>query len=243
MPSGVCGRGSILVVMAAVSALLLVKVGPRLSTVATTTEDPMLQPAEPTSAPPPSPPPPTPLPPPPPGNPSSTPHHPPPRALQFRADGTFTILLASDLHYNRLRCLELDSERKRMGKCSRDNTTALLARAIENEQPDLVVFNGDTIDENTRRPLNATSALHAVFGEAYRRGIPWSATLGNHDHKQRWLSRRGVVEAISAMPHSLASVGPEEVARGPPERPGNYIVDVLRGGGVAMRLVHLDADR
>ena len=98
--------------------------------------------------------------------------------LVFKADGTFKILHVSDAHYQTDEgccCRNVDHTYP----CSGKNTTDLIEKIIELEKPDFMVFMGDITDWCTHP---ATAGMDAIYGLASKHGIPWAATLGNHDH-------------------------------------------------------------
>ncbi|HXF63948.1 MAG TPA: metallophosphoesterase, partial [Caldilineaceae bacterium] len=68
--------------------------------------------------------------------------------LRFREDGTFTIVQFTDTHFKN-------------GEPPDDETTALIERVLDAEQPDLVVFTGDLIDGRPSRDP-AASVRRAV---------------------------------------------------------------------------------
>ena len=79
--------------------------------------------------------------------------------INFRPDGTFTILHISDVHFvdpvntttgacpdNRCQCYNLGPEQLKY-MCAGGNTTALIRRLVAIEQPrDFVAFQGDLMD-------------------------------------------------------------------------------------------------
>lgn len=88
--------------------------------------------------------------------------------LKFREDGTFHILIIADLQ---------DTDRPRK------ETIDLLAGALDQTNPDLVVFTGDNIagywqgvnEEKTRK------AIDCVIAPVAERNIPFAVVFGNHD--------------------------------------------------------------
>ena len=97
------------------------------------------------------------------------------------------------------------------------NTTALIDRMLDIEDPDLVVFTGDNI-VSTPDP---EAAMTMAFGPVIARGYPWAAVFGNHDAEGPW-PRARLMEWITAQPHALAVPGPDFG----PLCVGNYRLDV-----------------
>ncbi len=67
------------------------------------------------------------------------------------------------------------------------DTVKLISLALDKEQPDFVVFTGDQIKGysasfkgDTKRKI--TSTLGEIFSPVIERGIPFTATFGNHDN-------------------------------------------------------------
>ena len=108
--------------------------------------------------------------------------------LNFRPDGTFTILHISDVHFvdpvntttgacpdNRCQCYNLGPEQLKY-PCAGGNTTALIRRLVATEQPDFVAFQGDLMDGRCLDPDYCLSEVLSAAG-----GTPFSVILGNHD--------------------------------------------------------------
>lgn len=90
----------------------------------------------------------------------------PQRGLRFRPDGTFTIVQFNDTQ---------DDERI-------DRRTLELMRAVlDDEQPDLVILNGDNITGGCPTALEMHQAMNNVVQPMEERGVPWAVTFGNHD--------------------------------------------------------------
>ncbi len=139
--------------------------------------------------------------------------------LALRADGTFRIVQIADMHYttgSASGCADLSAEQEQWA-CSDLNTTALIDRMLDIEDPDLVVFTGDNI-VSTPDP---EAAMTMAFGPVIARGYPWAAVFGNHDAEGPW-PRARLMEWITAQPHALAVPGPDFG----PLCVGNYRLDV-----------------
>ena len=74
-----------------------------------------------------------------------------------------------------------------------------LQRLLDEEKPDLVIYTGDI---TTAKP--ATEGLDRAFEPAISRGIPYAATLGNHDDEQD-LTRQQLFDYIRKKQGSLNS--------------------------------------
>ncbi len=86
--------------------------------------------------------------------------------LRFRDDGTYTIVQFNDTQ---------DDEKI-------DRRTLELMRAVlDDEQPDLVILNGDNITGGCDTPLEMRQAMNNVAQPMEERGVPWAITFGNHD--------------------------------------------------------------
>ena len=91
------------------------------------------------------------------------------KELSFNADGKFKILQINDTQ-------DIGNSDERM--------VAFVKAAIAEVQPDLVVFNGDQLSDIYTTPSlsDFTKALDNVCGACEEAGVPFAATLGNHDH-------------------------------------------------------------
>ena len=105
--------------------------------------------------------------------------------LNFRPDGTFTILHISDVHFvdpvntttgecpnKRCQCYNLGPEQLQY-PCTGGNTTALIRRLVATEQPDFVAFQGDLMDG---RCLDPDYCLSEVLSRAANSGGPGGPT-------------------------------------------------------------------
>ena len=90
------------------------------------------------------------------------------------------------------------------------DTVRLISLALDREKPDFVVFTGDqikgysaTFKGDTRRKV--TSTLSEIFRPIVERGIPFTATFGNHDNNCS-LENSELMEIYKAFPGFLCSV-------------------------------------
>ena len=90
--------------------------------------------------------------------------------LHFRPDGTFKIMQIADTQ-------ELPAVSP--------NTLELIEKALDREQPDLVIFTGDQIQGGAsgfrRDPALAEQTIDQLAEPLHQRGIPFMVTYGNHD--------------------------------------------------------------
>lgn len=88
--------------------------------------------------------------------------------LKFRADGTFRILQISDTQ---------DTDQLHIG------TKNFIDAALDEVQPDLVVFTGDNHVGYwlTMNKTKMKAAIDAIVGPVNARGIPFATVPGNHD--------------------------------------------------------------
>lgn len=84
-------------------------------------------------------------------------------SLDWREDGTFTILQFTDTHY-----IHGDSRSARALECVKE--------AVNGVRPDLIIHTGDIIFG--RPALESAAAILAPISES---GIPFAVALGNHD--------------------------------------------------------------
>ena len=92
------------------------------------------------------------------------------KTLKFHDDGTFKILMINDT--------------QDVGKNGDDRMTNFLKAAVDAEKPDLVVFVGDQLSDVY--PFASAEdykiTVDNILQPLEERGIPFIATLGNHDH-------------------------------------------------------------
>lgn len=86
--------------------------------------------------------------------------------LHFGRDGAFRIVQFNDTQ---------DDERIDR------RTVQLIEEVLDDQRPDLVVFNGDNITGGTDTPLEVRQAINNIVAPVEKRRIPWLANFGNHD--------------------------------------------------------------
>ena len=90
------------------------------------------------------------------------------KELRFREDGTFRILMLSDMQET----LEYDE------RSLRD-----MDKLVEREKPDLVLLGGDFCNGLVLKTVEELSDYLDLFtAPMEKRGIPWAHVFGNHDH-------------------------------------------------------------
>lgn len=142
-------------------------------------------------------------------------------SLNFRPDGTFTIVQFTDVHWKN-------------GEPADLRTKAVMERVLSLEQPDLIVFTGDVIESLCcRDPLQSFRDAVSV---AESSGIPWVATFGNHDCEGN-VTRSRLMEVQLEHAGSIAEAGPSDV-----EGVGNSVVRVTdRHGAAGAALYFIDS--
>ncbi|MFB9329210.1 metallophosphoesterase family protein [Paenibacillus aurantiacus] len=97
------------------------------------------------------------------------------KQLRFRQDGTFKIVQFTDTEFSDSRAAD------------EIKMKAMMARILEAEQPDLVVYTGDVIASGGNPdPVRSFREAASVPEDA---GIPWAAVFGNHDAEAPNLTR------------------------------------------------------
>lgn len=127
------------------------------------------------------------------------------KKMEFREDGTFTILQFSDLHWTN----DNESDMK-----SHD----LMNDIINEQNPDFIIFTGDVIHvEDCPSPENSfIKATSAVINS----GVPWAFVFGNHDAiiKETYLELLDIQEKL---PNCLTERGLDNISGY-----GNYVLKI-----------------
>jgi hypothetical protein len=144
------------------------------------------------------------------------------RALRFRADGTFTIVQLTDLHWCN-------------GEAPDLRTRALVEAVVDAERPDLVVLTGDVVSGDAAS--DPAAAYRAVVAPLEARGLAWCAVFGNHDDEGS-RSRRELLAVQRAHAHCLTEPGPARLTG-----VGNYVLEIrsARAARLAGALYFLDS--
>ncbi len=134
------------------------------------------------------------------------------KALRFKNDGTFKIMMISDAQ-------DTDFTRKKM--------INFISKALDTEKPDLVVFTGDNVADSF---IGATEsrvrkAINNLIQPLAVRNIPFAVTFGNHD-AQTGVSNEAQMAMFKAYTNCYA--GDESQAG---SGAGTYNVPILGSGG------------
>ncbi|KAJ4982975.1 inactive purple acid phosphatase 16-like protein 2 [Stagonosporopsis vannaccii] len=96
--------------------------------------------------------------------------------LRFGPDKRFSITMFSDMHLG-----EPAWSGPGKGPDADLKTIGVMKSVLNNEQPSLVVLNGDLISGEFVAPENMSSLIDQVTDPLTERNIPYAATFGNHD--------------------------------------------------------------
>lgn len=132
------------------------------------------------------------------------------KALQFGADGKFSIMHVTDTH---------------LADDNIDASVWLIAQACDREKPDLVCVTGDNLqnEEDSNKTKSYIDKLMAVFEE---RSIPTAVTFGNHDSEVGAMSREDLMAYYNTYSCSV-SVDDGEALSGC----GTYNLPILSSDG------------
>ncbi|WP_391575092.1 metallophosphoesterase family protein [Cohnella sp.] len=131
-------------------------------------------------------------------------------SLEFRSDGTFTIVQFTDLHWTN-------------GGRKDALTRALMERVLEEERPDLIVLTGDIID--SLRCADPVSSFRDALSVSAGSGIPWATVFGNHDSEGA-VSRQKLMSAQLELSGAIAEPGPDNVSG-----VGNFVARIANAAG------------
>lgn len=132
------------------------------------------------------------------------------KALQFGADGKFSIMHVTDTH---------------LADDNIDASVWLIAKACDKEKPDLVVITGDNVqnEDDANKTKSYIDKLMTVFEE---RNIPTAVTFGNHDSEVGAMSREDLMAYYNTYSCSV-SVDDGEALSGC----GTYNLPILSSDG------------
>ena len=129
--------------------------------------------------------------------------------LKFKSDGSFRILIMSDMHHAPDTGIKVVSDMERL---------------IEHTQPDLVLLGGDnTTGKSTKAQF--VELLVQIAEPMERRGLPWAHVFGNHDISPD-VSKEYQQSVYESYPHCLSQAGPEELSG-----VGNWFLPILGATG------------
>jgi hypothetical protein len=122
--------------------------------------------------------------------------------LNFREDGTFTIVQFTDMHIGNT---DSDSAKER----EKDRKTiALIEQVIELEKPDLIVHTGDLIWSHGI--LDPRKSFRRAISPAVNSNVPWAAVFGNHDAEEG-VTREELLAIQLESDSCYSQAGPAEI--------------------------------
>ena len=136
------------------------------------------------------------------------------RSIKFGNNGKLKIMHVTDTH--------MEDE-------NINYTLVLIARACDNEKPDIVIVTGDNVfnyDDSTKTK-KYIGRFMKIFDE---RNIPVAITFGNHDSERGPLSRRELMEFYNTFDCSVTNENGKELAES-----GTYNIPVLSSNGNEMK--------
>lgn len=121
--------------------------------------------------------------------------------LRFHRDGSFRVLMLTDLHG---------------GVKHSPKLTAGIEALLQSEHPDLVLLGGDiSVDTGYDGGICTPELLRAYLSDIleplHRRGIPWAHVYGNHD-REVGMTDAEMQAVYESFPLCLSSAGPEEIS-------------------------------
>lgn len=145
--------------------------------------------------------------------------------LRFKKDGTFRILILTDIHG---------------GVKIHPQLMPALHAVVESAKPDLVLLAGDT---NSHRIGAATPAqlrdfLAVITAPMERNRIPWAHVYGNHDDNMG-ISNEEQQPVYEEFSYCLSKRGPRDISG-----VGNYVLPILASGSddVAFNVWAMDSN-
>ena len=129
--------------------------------------------------------------------------------LQKTDPGAFKVLYFTDMH--------LDGK-----NATSKDTVGNMVKAIQKEQPDLVLLCGDNVTSGMNR--KRCRQLAQIFE---RLNVYWGGTLGNHEGDNQWsISRDEMVGIFAASDRCVMRKGPADI-----DGNGNYVINLLNAEG------------
>ncbi|KAB8264304.1 Metallo-dependent phosphatase-like protein [Aspergillus pseudonomiae] len=117
------------------------------------------------------------------------------KRLQFTKNGTFQLSIFEDLHYG-------EAEATTWGPTQDAETKVVINTVLDNENPQLVILNGDLITGEDTLLSNATNYIDQLVAPLVDRQLLWASTYGNHDSGYN-LSRSAILEREKTYSNSL----------------------------------------
>lgn len=119
--------------------------------------------------------------------------------LHLSDDSIFHISIFSDLHYG--------ENESTFGIPADRKSAALMRQVLSQENPDLVVLNGDLITGENTFAFNSTNYVGQIVAPLVEGGYNWASTYGNHDSKHN-LSREALYAEEKKYANALTQHGP-----------------------------------
>jgi len=120
--------------------------------------------------------------------------------LKCRPDGTFKVVMFSDLHH---------------GGTVDPRTVAAMGSILDKEKPDMVVIGGDCVSGGSCDSLqDLKSAIHGVGEPMEQRKIPWAIVFGNHDQEhfpRTSLGKEDVIGIYASYPCNVNVRGSDKI--------------------------------
>lgn len=142
----------------------------------------------------------------------------------------FKILQIADIHYANGKSTGCQDILDSQLPCSDSNSTAWIAKILQLERPNLVVFSGDNIMGSDS--VNHRLSMKAILRPLEVRKVPFMMVFGNHDDEMNSLKkpvanlRHKLMEIAKESPYCLADFGPSCL-----HGVGNYAYAVRNSAG------------
>ena len=134
--------------------------------------------------------------------------------LSFREDGSFRIMMFSDVHGGR--------------GFAAEETHAAVEALVAAANPDLVIIAGDICGPgyiHAETTDDVRFVLDHVTEPMERRGIPWAHVFGNHDDNYG-VPNAAQMPIYESYPHCLSKAGPDNI-----DGVGNYFLPIFDNAG------------
>ncbi|KAH7105234.1 Metallo-dependent phosphatase [Auriculariales sp. MPI-PUGE-AT-0066] len=139
--------------------------------------------------------------------------------LTFRADGSFKLMVMSDLHMG-------ENQDTDWGPEQDVNTTRVMRRVLKDEKPDYVAISGDLITGENTFAENSTKYIDMIALPLNEARVPFSSIHGNHDNQINITHMAEIERERKVAPLSYTRAAPKGV--GGEQGPGNYWVPIYR---------------
>ncbi len=116
------------------------------------------------------------------------------RTLPINENGKFKILVLTDLH-------ERQANGDKEIKKKTEDAMLLVDAAVKTLSPDLVVYDGDNAFGDTEDDVRKT--IDTITRSVRKKGIPFAAVMGNHEHDDREIDINKVFKMYTAYDESL----------------------------------------